>query len=203
MQYFTSDLHLGHAAVIGMQNRPFESVTEMNNKLIHNINACVGPQDELYILGDITHNTTQAESNRLIRRIHGKKYLILGNHDITGNLEQCEYDPSLFAWIGDYRKLYVDGMKLILMHYPMMSWPKAMGGSIMLHGHIHADPAYNAANQKAGIRRYDVGVDANNYFPVSLMQLRTWAEATPVARIPKSNLYVPGVWNQKGNNQSE
>lgn len=36
MIYFTSDLHLGHMAIIHMKNRPFEDVEEMNRKLISN-----------------------------------------------------------------------------------------------------------------------------------------------------------------------
>ena len=30
---------------------------------------------------------------------------------------------------------------------------------------------YNEANRAEGIRRYDVGVDANNFFPVSVKQI--------------------------------
>ena len=81
MIWFTSDLHLGHEAVIRMQNRPFQNAEEMNNALIHNLNECVKPEDKLYILGDISHHITPEESNALIRRIHGKKFLLLGNHD--------------------------------------------------------------------------------------------------------------------------
>ena len=33
MIYFTSDLHLGHEAVIRMQNRPFVNADEMNRVL--------------------------------------------------------------------------------------------------------------------------------------------------------------------------
>lgn len=33
--------------------------------------------------------------------------------------------------------------------------------SVMLYGHIHSDGNYNLANREAGIKRYDVGVDAN------------------------------------------
>lgn len=39
----------------------------------------------------------------------------------------------------------------------------------MLHGHIHSrGQEVNAANARAGILRYDVGVDANGYCPVSI-----------------------------------
>ena len=41
----------------------------------------------------------------------------------------------------------------------------------MLHGHIHSDGSYNLSNREAGIKRYDVGVDANKYLPVSIKQI--------------------------------
>lgn len=41
----------------------------------------------------------------------------------------------------------------------------------MLYGHIHSDGSYNLANGEAGIKRYDVGVDANGYMPVSIKQI--------------------------------
>lgn len=41
----------------------------------------------------------------------------------------------------------------------------------MLHGHIHSDGSYNLCNRETGIRRYDVGVDANGYMPVSIKKI--------------------------------
>jgi len=65
----------------------------------------------------------------------------------------------------------LNGIHSVLMYYPMLSWPKKTSGSIQLHGHIHAREAYNLQNRDDGIRRYDVGVDANHYFPVSVKQI--------------------------------
>lgn len=56
----------------------------------------------------------------------------------------------------------------------MLSWPKSYHGSFMLHGHIHSDGLYNLSNLEAGIKRYDVGVDANGYYPVSLNQIENF-----------------------------
>lgn len=42
---FTSDLHLWHRGIIGMQNRPFKNVQEMSQVLIRNYNAEVHKND--------------------------------------------------------------------------------------------------------------------------------------------------------------
>ncbi|MCU6762697.1 Predicted phosphoesterase or phosphohydrolase [uncultured Roseburia sp.] len=49
-----------------------------------------------------------------------------------------------------------------LIHYPMLPWSKKNSGSIQLHGHIHAREEYNLQNKADGIRRYDVGMEAND-----------------------------------------
>ena len=38
----------------------------------------------------------------------------------------------------------------------------------MLHGHMHNKEVYNYNNKLAGVKRYDVGVDANKFMPVSI-----------------------------------
>lgn len=65
----------------------------------------------------------------------------------------------------------MNGFYFALMHYPMLSWPKKNSESIQLHEHIHARKEYNMQNKADGIRRYDVGMDANNYDPVSVKQI--------------------------------
>jgi calcineurin-like phosphoesterase family protein len=39
----------------------------------------------------------------------------------------------------------------------------------MLHGHVHSP-----INTKSSVKRYDVGVDANNYTPISYLELKEW-----------------------------
>lgn len=180
MVWFTADLHFGHESVITMQNRPFHDAKEMNDVLIHHLNEMVKDDDILYILGDVSHHISPQETAQLVKRIHGHKYLLLGNHDVTGNPEVSQYDSSLFEWSGYYLKINTYGMNIIMMHYPLLTWAKRSAGSIMLHGHIHSTPSYNQKNIEEGIRRYDVGVDANNYYPVSILTIQEWAEKTGI-----------------------
>lgn len=164
MVYFTADMHFGHRGIIAMQNRRFESVEEMDRVLLQNYNAVVHKDDTVYILGDICHHMKIEDADALIRKLNGKKYLIKGNHDKN-------YDPRLFADMQDFMTASVNGQYFAMMHYPMFSWPKKNSGSIQVHGHIHARMDYNERNRAEGTRRFDVGVDANNFFPVSVMQI--------------------------------
>ena len=165
MIWFTSDLHLGHNAAINMCGRPFENAEEMNNTLIRNFNECVKKNDTVYILGDIAHRTPVAEVNKLLSKLNGKKILIKGNHDKA-------YDSGLFEGIYDFLEIAYNGINISLMHYPMMDWPKSRHGSLHLHGHIHSRGDYNLQQREEGILRYDVGVDANLYYPVSIEQIK-------------------------------
>lgn len=162
MIYFTSDMHLGHENILRFANRPFESVQEMNNTLIANYNALVREEDTVYILGDLAYRIPLAEANEIIAGLNGKKHLIAGNHD-------KKYDESLFEEVVDYRQLHTNGKHFTLMHYPMLEWEKMRCGSIMLHGHMHnIGMDYNIECKKNGIRRFDVGVDANGFYPVAI-----------------------------------
>ena len=164
MVYFTADMHFGHRAIINMQNRPFESVEEMDRILLQNYNSVVRQNDTVYILGDICHHMKIEDADNLIRKMNGRKYLIKGNHDKN-------YDPRLFADMQDFMTASVNGQYFAMMHYPMLSWPKKNSRSIQVHGHIHARMDYNERNRAEGTRRFDVGVDANNFFPVSVKQI--------------------------------
>lgn len=101
--------------------------------------------------------------------MNGKKILCKGNHD-------KKYDVKLFAGVYEFLEIAVNGINVSLMHYPMMSWPKSHHGSLHLHGHIHSKGDYNLQQKNDGILRYDVGVDANNFYPISIEQIKEFFE---------------------------
>ena len=69
----------------------------------------------------------------------------------------------------DYKQIHEYCRHFTLMHYPMLEWAKMRCGSIMLHGHMHnIGTDYNMKCKKNQILRYDVGVDANGFCPVSI-----------------------------------
>lgn len=168
MVYCTADLHFGHANVIQMERRPFQTVEEMDGVLIRNWNARVRPSDEVYLLGDLTLRGPQY-AQEILRQLNGRKYLVRGNHDQF--VDRASFDRSLFCWIGAYRELRCQGRKVVLFHYPIAEWDQFHRGALHLHGHQHNPPAYNRENAARGLLRYDVGVDANGMAPVSLEEI--------------------------------
>ena len=162
--FFTSDLHLGHQNVIKMNDRPFKDVDEMNRTLIQNINARVSSRDTLWILGDVSYKITRDEAIALISKINCKDlHLVRGNHD--KNWEGMD----IFTEICDYKEIKAEnGRRICLMHYPLASWNGMHREAMHLHGHCHFGPDYNRTMFLQGFQRYDVGVDANDYYPVTL-----------------------------------
>lgn len=162
MIFFTSDLHFGHDNILRFCNRPFRNIEEMNCTLMRNYNAIVKPEDTVYILGDLANKISLEKANEIIARLNGHKHLIRGNHDKS-------YDACLFEEVCDYKQLFTHGRHFALMHYPMLEWAKMRCKSIHLHGHMHNEGlTYNLQCKEQGIRRYDVGVDANGYYPVAI-----------------------------------
>lgn len=166
MIFLTSDTHFGHENIIKYVNRPFQTVEEMDETLISNINKTVGEDDELYILGDFCMNGGYSKRSAYRNQINCRNvHLILGNHD-TRLIANFRLSP--FKSEQDYCELEYKDIKFCLSHYPFLSWNGRERKSIMCHGHIHSNVRNNEINQWQRLRRFDVGVDANNYTPVSL-----------------------------------
>lgn len=167
--FFTADLHFGHANIIKYSNRQFADVAEMNEEIIRRWNEKVSPEDETYILGDISFMPT-FETKILIRRLNGKKYLIVGNHD--KKLIRDTELRSLFVWIKDYATAVFEKRYFVLFHYPIFSWDQMSHQSIHLYGHVH-----NGEEHKELLLRscrsnsLNVGLDVNNYEPIEINEI--------------------------------
>lgn len=168
MIFFTSDLHFYHEKIIRHTHRPFHDAEEMNQALIRKWNDRISPDDDIYILGDLTLKGTDLASYCLYA-LKGRKHLIRGNHDQFADSPQ--FDRSLFASIRDYAEITCLNTRFVLFHYPILEWNGSRKGAVMLHGHQHNHRNYNMENRRNGILRYDVGVDANDMGPVSAEEI--------------------------------
>lgn len=175
--FFTSDPHFNHAGIIEYCNRPWGDVRTMDGALIANWNKVVPEDGVVFLLGDLVWTSRIEWVRELISKLNGTIYHILGNHCYQNRL-----DRPIIADIFDGRSMDVanikvlddeldDGyMKIFMSHYPHMSWPK---NSVHLHGHVHSGPK-STSNEKIPYHpmRYDVGVDNNNYYPISYHELK-------------------------------
>ena len=165
MIYYTSDLHIGHENIIRLCGRPHLSVESMNEDLILNWNLKVKDTDTVYILGDLFFKYKDIKDvKRILSRLNGRKILIKGNHDqFLNQLNWSDY----FDKVTDYLKIKDNGREVVLFHYPIEEWDGFFRGSYHLYGHVH-----NSDNKLRVIdRRYNVGVDVNDFEPQTLDEL--------------------------------
>lgn len=163
-KFYTSDLHLGHFNIIRLCNRPFQTIEEMNEILIKNWNSKVGKDDEVYILGDMFYKCDIQMVKDTLNQLNGKKYLIKGNHDVF--LKQLNW-RDYFERVESYMEID-DGKRMVcLFHYPIEEWNGYYRKSYMLYGHVHE----NMCNVKEHERKFNVGVDVNDFMPMTLDEM--------------------------------
>lgn len=170
MIFFTSDLHIGHANVIRYCNRPFKDIHHMSEVFIANWNSKVKKEDTVYILGDVFFCKPQ-EALEFLAKLNGRKILIFGNHDKVIKRSK-ELFNAFDEILPDLCEINIDGTNIVMSHFPLVSWNRARYGAWMLHGHMHSTLPFTGQN-----RRYDVGVDANNYAPISFEELKVKMDA--------------------------
>ena len=121
MIYYTADTHFGHANVIEMCERPYPDVDAMNEAMIAAWNERVHGNDTVYIIGDMFFRCADPES--ILRRLKGKKRLIVGNHDGSwmGKVDLSRY----FLSVDNFFEISDGAHGLTLCHYPMLTWKHA------------------------------------------------------------------------------
>lgn len=178
MRFWTSDTHFGHLRINELAGRPFSSADEMNEALISRWNAVVGKNDLVVHLGDVAMGEI-AKSLPLMARLNGQKILVAGNHDrvFSGNSEN--YIRRFFPEYSKYFGAIFNGSQLVTLddgtivkvcHFPYSGdsttderYPEHRPvdeGHVLLHGHVHQ-------MWKVKDRMLNVGVDVNNFAPVS------------------------------------
>lgn len=175
MFYFISDLHFGHDKDFVFKARGFNTVEEMNEKILENINSRVDKDDTLFILGDIYLNSD--EGAEYFKRINCKNiHIILGNHD-TNNKVAKLFGAGKITDVG-----YADVIKwgkysFYLSHYPTITAKESKHLStslINLFGHTHQTEKFYITESGDIIPwMYNVGCDAHNCMPVSIEEIIT------------------------------
>lgn len=188
--WFTADPHFGHRNIVDYCGRPWADVEEMDDGLVANINSVVGPQDRLWIIGDVA---IRREGLAQVSRLNGHKILVAGNHDAcwAGHRRQGKARNAI-AWYRDagFDEVHtgtvrhiLGGRPVLISHLPY----KVRGdeeiyedkydtrrpvdeGLPLICGHVH-----EKWRQRG--RMFNVGVDANSLLPVAETELARWVHA--------------------------
>jgi calcineurin-like phosphoesterase family protein len=200
--FITSDTHYAHKNIcrgvtdwrtqdgeipVG-STRDFETIEQMNNRLVNAINNVVGQDDTLIMLGDVSFGGFENIGIFLDRLICKNIHLILGNHDhhIENNRENIQ---SRFLSVQHYLEVNINDKNFVLCHYPLQSWNGLNKGVIHLHGHVHLP-----ANRKFGNgKRMDVGVDGNDMVPYSIGAIIKIMNKIPVGSDMSDDHHLDGL----------
>lgn len=161
MYFFTADEHYGHANSIKHNARPFSNVNEMNEELVCRHNEVVNQKDVTIHTGDFAWANNVKQAQEIIKRLNGNHIFLRGSHDRWMN--------KMFHEIWERRigKIYV-----VACHYCLRTWPRSHYNSWHVYGHSHG------RLEPVG-KSWDVGVDNNNFYPVSFDQLAKIMEKRP------------------------
>lgn len=170
MIFCTSDLHLGHDKDFVTKARGFETVEEMNAEIIRRWNERVYPDDDVYVLGDLTLGDVE-EGIRLIAKLNGYLHIMRGNHDTDKKVERYLELPNVVSV--QYADVLKYGKAVFwLGHYPTITanydddkpWAKHV---VCLFGHTHQEQPFYNDNPYM----YNVGMDAHNCTPITIDEI--------------------------------
>lgn len=160
--YMTSDWHLGHRNILKYRKGDFTTREELEALLERNFNSIVTKRDLTYFLGDMCFDR---ESLSIIKRLNGRKLLILGNHD--NHLTVRDYLEVFDDVIGPIKK---DGFWL--SHLPIH--PQELYGKPNIHGHTHNQNVmyYAMGEDRIDTDYYNVSVDVTDFKPVAFKTIQ-------------------------------
>ncbi len=170
MIWFTSDPHLGHDKDFVWQARGFKSIDEMNAEIIRRWNERVSPDDDVYVLGDLTLGDIEA-GIAFIATFNGKLHIMRGNHDTDKKVERYLELPNVIEV--KYADVLKYGKAVFWMgHYPTITanydddkpWAKHV---VCLFGHTHQEQPFYNDNPYM----FNVGMDAHNCTPISIEEI--------------------------------
>lgn len=166
--FFTSDTHFGHENIIKYCSRPFISIEEMDEVLIENWNKKIGLRgNTVYHLGDFAKAHRAEKILQYRKRLNGKIILIEGTHDNFDDKSACG-----FSTISPMMIIKHEGKTITLCHYALRVWPKSHFDAWHCYGHSHG------RLESIG-KSWDVGVDNNEFAPISFEELSAIMEKQP------------------------
>ena len=152
-----SDQHFYHKNIIRFSERPYMNIDEMTEVLIANHNDYVGKDDVCIWVGDVGFGNDR-NINNVLRRCHGYKILVVGNHDLNkGKVRHLDFDEIYPTYLLE---------NMLFTHYPMnnIPWPW-----FNVHGHIHAGGHHDVVENPL---HYNVNLEFHGYKPIDLDEVK-------------------------------
>jgi calcineurin-like phosphoesterase family protein len=163
---FIADLHLGHTNMA--IKRGFTTAEEHDEHIISQWNKKVHKRDTVYILGDITMESSKPYP--LLNRMNGLKRVVLGNHDMGKDIpELLKYVHSVSGMVR-YKGIW-------LTHCPVHERELEFRVPRNIHGHIHEEQimqleSFGFKDEWVPDDRYHcVSCEHIDYTPVTLEEL--------------------------------
>jgi len=173
MTYFIADPHHGHNREFIYKDRGFLSIPEHDQKLLNNCSQ-LDIEDTLYILGDVSCGKNSLENSiEFLSQLKCKVCVIKGNHD-EELFQHRRKLPFIIHFIDSvYLDIKVEGQKITLCHYPMISWNASHHGSWLLYGHVH--------NKQIPLngKMLDVAPTKEHMYPYSFNEIKEIMETKP------------------------
>ncbi len=152
--FLIADLHFDEENIMLYENRPFATVSEMNETMVKRWNETVEDTDTVFVLGDIGNVS-------YIKNLKGIKKLIKGNHDI--------YDNSFYRNHG-FTECY--DLPVVLENFFLLSHEPMYVNKNMpyanVYGHVHANPNYKTVSSHG----YCVSVERIDYQPIDIEEVK-------------------------------
>ena len=169
--YFVSDTHFNHENIIKYCKRPFSSIEEHDAALINNWNEKVPEDGIVFHLGDVAFGNPD-KVDAILEQLHGTIYLVIGNHDWRRVVNDHKWR---FQEMTQQINMKIGKRHIILNHYPLLCFSGAWRGedaTYQLFGHVHTSPYTDEGLDQQRLKmlftsQYDVGVDNNNFTPIS------------------------------------
>lgn len=191
IHFASSDQHISHRNIARLAGRPFDnehSTSHMDETIISRWNERVNPTDNALVLGDVALGSL-SESLDKWKRFNGTLFLVPGNHDRVSSLESQArqerfrpmYEEAGFIILPETISININGVNALASHYPYrgdsgthredrhVHLRPVDSGLPLIHGHTHQSTATGD-----NPRQYHVGVDAHDFYPVSIVEIERW-----------------------------
>lgn len=191
--FFTSDTHFHHFNIIKPCGRPFNDEKEMNEVLINNWNSVVNNDSIVFHLGDFAWGGFQ-KWKEICDRLNGHIILVKGNHDWKNGPQSPAQEEELFDLVTQQLYLRIEGRPVFLNHFPFLCYGGVYRNPndvvYQLYGHVHSGEfSTNGADiprlKYTFPTQYDVGVDNNNFTPISWKEVNEKIQS----QIKESEMY--------------